>query len=389
MSDIDNLDYDYSSDTSSLAFDFSLAMLPVLEQKFDAATSNRFLRWWMRASQYIPSLNRREYMASAKDALSQWLKEDVHNRGDGSALRSRALARLDESRRDTRDFGHGKRLTMQEVHALIDARGKVSAWDYAVADNADGSLAVSIENGVTLRIDATFLPTLARLHPWSWRNGRPVKLVKKFHKSGGTTVLEEPCVTHVLAAKLGSVSDWDMRRSVKFVDGDRWNWTAANSGTRLRTRFKEQDRGTGELHPTPMDVNDKHQNMMVECFQNGGELPETAELKPEDIFRGRKLFDQGGMVTNDPDLVQTVDLTPANDREYGKPASVPPDAGDVDYEEKKSAPELRTENLEGLKIKQVRRTTKVWCPQCGAMRRLRSMSEKEMFLECRHTKIVG
>lgn len=212
-----------------------------------------------------------------------------------------------------------------------------------------------------------------------------MKLVKKYHKSGGTTTLEEPIVTHALAAKLGSVSDWDMRRSVKFLDGDRWNWTAANLTSAFLQDSKNHTAEQEKLHPTPMDANDKHQNMMVECIQNGGELPETAEIKPKDVFRGRKLFDQGGMVTNDTDLVETVDLTPANDR-YGSPTAVPVDAGDVDYEAKTSAPELRTDNLEGLKVKQVRRRTKVLCPSCGALRRVKGATETEMLLECGHRK---
>ncbi len=377
---------DYSSDTSSLAFDFSLSMIPRLEQKHDAATANRWLKWWEKTAPYLPNLNRREYMASAEAATKAWLKEDVCNRGDGSALRTRALNRLDESRRGARFSG--KRLTMGEVHTLDDARGKESTWDYHVADNGDGSVSVAIENGVNLRIDASFLPTLKRLHPWVWRNGRPVKTVKKFHTHGGTTTLEEPLVTHVMAAKLGSVSDWDMKRSVKYVDGDRWNWTAQNLEPAFLRDSKNHTAEQGKLHPTPMDVNDKHQDMMIECITNGGKLPETAELKTEVIFRERKLFDQGGMVTTNTDLVQNVDLTSANDR-YGSPTAVPADTDHIDYWAKKPAgPELKTENLEGLKVKQVRRKTKVLCPSCGAMRRLRAMTETEMLLECGHKKKV-
>ena len=369
--------------------DYSLSKYSVLQAKYGQPVADRFQTWFANLS--LPLVKEAsEFRRMAESYFTDWWADCKFER-NLTTLQRHALDRLEESvspivPTPESKMSQGKAVTRPEVIQLDDLRNGMQpdeGFNYRVEDCGDGSLNVTIENKTVIRIDETFLDTLKRLYPWTWRDGKPIKLVKRFHKNGKMT-FPEPLVMHVLALKYGQISDWNTRRATKFINGNKWDWRQCNVELSWAEDTKNRRKENRDFHPHPTDRNDKHQDMMLDIVERGSTIPEAAGLGTREIVGSKKIFaGPKGKVYANPDPAELAStLNPE-----GKPSGIPVNPDNIDYDAPpRPAPVLKTASTVEPLVKRRTRRERVFCPECKTLRRVVLTKDNALGLECLHER---
>lgn len=367
--------------------DYSLSKYSTLQAKYGQPAADRFQRWFTNLS--LPLVkDASEFRNMAESYFTGWWADCKFER-NLTTLQRHALDRLEESvspivPTSESMMSQGKRVTRPEVIQLDDLRNGMQpeeGFNYSVEDCGDGSVKVTIENKIVIRIDAPFLETLKRLYPWTWRDGKPVKLVKRFHKNGKMT-FPEPLVMHVLALKYGQISDWNTRRATKFVNGNKWDWRQDNLELSWAEDTKNRRKENRDFHPHPTDRNDKHQDMMLDIVERGGTTPDDAKLTTTEIMASKKIYaGPKGKVYTNPDIAELAStLNPE-----GASSGIPINPDNIDYDAPpRPAPLLKTASTVEPPVRRRTRRDRVFCPECKTLRRVVLTKHGTLGLECLH-----